>query len=55
MPTMLVNHRIRDNFFPDPGSPTHISESLVTIFGVKLKNTSNLFQLANIYSVSVHK
>ncbi len=26
---------IRDRFFPDPGSQTHIFESLVTIFLVK--------------------
>jgi hypothetical protein len=27
--------RIRNRFFPDPGSQTHIFESLVTIFWVK--------------------
>jgi hypothetical protein len=26
---------IRNRFFPDPGSLTHIFEGLVTIFGVK--------------------
>ncbi len=26
---------IQDNFFSDLGSPTHVFESLITIFGVK--------------------
>ncbi len=41
--------RIRDMFFLDPRSPTHISESLVTIF--KVKNTLTFWQLAQIFSV----
>jgi hypothetical protein len=31
----LFDPWIRDRFFPDPGSQTHIFESLVTIFWVK--------------------
>ncbi len=37
----LVDPWIRDRFFSDPGSPAHIFESLVTIFGVKTKKYYN--------------
>jgi hypothetical protein len=32
----LFDPWIWDMYFPDPGSPTHISESFVTIFGEKV-------------------
>ena len=37
---------IRNRFFPNPGSQAHISESLVTIFG--LKSSIILWKLAQI-------
>jgi hypothetical protein len=44
---------IRDMFFADYGSPTHISERLVT--NVWVKNTLILCQFAQIFSAPVQK
>ncbi len=38
---------IRNRFFPDPGSQTHMFESLVTIFWVKNYTISSVFQNLN--------
>ncbi len=45
--------RIRNRFFPDPGSQTHIFESLVTIFS--LKSSIILWKSAQIFFFSISK
>jgi hypothetical protein len=44
---------IRNRFFPDPGSLTHIFESVVTIFWVK--SSKKFFKLAKFFSSAVKK
>jgi hypothetical protein len=43
----LFDPWIRDRFFPDPGSQTHIFESLVTIFWVKISSNFFLYLFKN--------
>jgi hypothetical protein len=44
---------IRDRFFPDPGSLTHILESFVTIFWVK--SSIIFFKLAKFFFFNIYK
>ncbi len=49
----ILDPWIRDGFFPDPGSQTHIFESLVTIFWVQ--SSIILWKLAQIFFFSISK
>jgi hypothetical protein len=42
IPDQNSQHWNRDRFFPDPGSPTHISESLVSILWEKNNNSLSI-------------
>ncbi len=42
--------RIWKNFFPDPGSPTHISKSFVTLYWVKILKSFSVPVKCELYS-----